>query len=70
MNQDISDIALVSSEMSWSNVYDADTLRRLSAQMEGTHGLYSFGFLSPPSHGFQSFPGKTDGLWLQRIRYA
>ena len=48
MNQDISDIALVSSEMSWSNVYDADTLRRLSAQMEGTHGLYSFGFLSSP----------------------
>lgn len=48
MNQDISDIALVSSEMSWSNVYDAETLRRLSAQMEGTHGLYSFGFLSSP----------------------
>ena len=48
MNQDISDIALVSSEMSWSNVYDAATLRRLSAQMEGSHGLYSFGFLSSP----------------------
>lgn len=46
MNQDISDIALISPDMSWSNLYDADTLRRLSGQMEGTHGLYSFGFLS------------------------
>lgn len=46
MNQDISDIALVSDEMSWSNIYDGGTLRSLAKEMEGTHGLYSFGFLS------------------------
>lgn len=48
MNQDISDIALVSDDLNWSNFFDAAALRSFYAEMDGSYGLHSFGIHTSP----------------------
>ena len=43
MNRDLSEIALCSPAIAWSNYFDADTLRDFSDQLQGTYGSYCFG---------------------------
>lgn len=48
MNQDISDIGLITKELSWSNFFDAKTLTILAEKMKGAYGIYSFGIYTSP----------------------
>jgi two-component system sensor histidine kinase YesM len=43
MNQDISDIGLITKDLSWSNTFDTKTLTSFAKEMEGIYGPYSFG---------------------------
>jgi len=48
MNQDISDIALITDELSWSNFFDSKTLLKFAQTIEGKYGTQSFGIQSTP----------------------
>lgn len=48
MNQDLAEIALVTSDMAWSNYYDADTLRQYNNKLENEFGTVCFGLQRSP----------------------
>ncbi len=48
MNQDITDIALVTKDMTWSNFFDADTLQGFSNNLDNVYGTKSFGLRHSP----------------------
>lgn len=48
MNQDLAEIALVSRDMTWSNYFDAASLRRFSAELEGVYGSVCLGLHTSP----------------------
>lgn len=48
MNQDLSEIALVTPDMTWSNYYDAATLQQFNQELEGTYTSLCFGLKSSP----------------------
>lgn len=62
MSQDISDIALVSEQMSWSNSYSGNFLRKLAAKMENSHGTYSFGLRDFPDSNQMIFGCNVYGI--------
>lgn len=57
-NEDISDIALVSGNLGWSNAFDNVTLRKFLNEMEDSYGLHSFGIQTSPLTSGDSVFGK------------
>ncbi|MEG1925600.1 MAG: hypothetical protein RR415_07620, partial [Ruthenibacterium sp.] len=50
MNEDITDIALVTPEMAWSGFFDTASLNKFSTQMNSEYGTKSFGLQTSPVH--------------------
>lgn len=48
MNQDLTDIALAAPDMTWSNCYDAVTLRLMNEELAETYGPVCLGLKQPP----------------------
>lgn len=48
MNRDLSEIALCSPSMTWSNFFDAQTLRQFCDELQGTYGSHCFGLYTSP----------------------
>lgn len=48
LNEDITDIAMISADLSWSNYYNKSTLQNFSSQMKNTYETKCFGLQNSP----------------------